>query len=84
MLFRSQLDDKIRVNVIDSGPGIPKELQKNIFQRFYQIDSSSTRKTGGTGLGLNISKSIIEQMDGNIGFTIEENTIFYFDLPVFK
>ena len=78
-----KINDRARVNIIDNGPGIPQELQKNIFQRFYQVDSSITRKTGGTGLGLNISKSIIEQLDGSIGFEIEKNTIFYFELPIF-
>jgi len=84
LLSVSLMDDKVKVSVIDHGQGIPKELQKNIFQRFYQVDSSSTKKTGGTGLGLNISKLIIEKMGGNIGFVIEDNTTFYFELPVLK
>jgi PAS domain S-box-containing protein len=63
--------DKVRVSVIDHGPGITAEFRSRIFNKFAQADSSSTRQKGGTGLGLNISKQIIEHMRGDIGFVSE-------------
>jgi signal transduction histidine kinase len=53
--------------VKDSGIGIPKEKQEAIFQTFTQVDESVTRKYGGTGLGLSIVKSLVQQMNGEIG-----------------
>ena len=75
--------DHVRVEVRDHGPGIPKEFQQRIFQKFSQADSSDTRQKGGTGLGLNISKAIIERMGGSIGFGSAPGggTTFYFELP---
>ncbi|HQS31998.1 PAS domain S-box protein [Polaromonas sp.] len=76
----------IRVEVKDHGPGIPEEFRSRIFQKFSQADSSDTRKMGGTGLGLNISRSLIEQMNGAISFTSDVGlgTSFYFELPEWK
>lgn len=73
----------VRVAVRDEGPGIPEEFRPRVFEKFAQADSSSTRKHGGTGLGLTISRSIIERLDGEIGFETElgEGTTFYFELP---
>jgi PAS domain S-box-containing protein len=73
-----------RVSVTDHGPGIPDEFHENLFDRFTQVDSSDTRQVGGTGLGLNISRTIIEKHGGNIGFESnqEQGTVFYFDLPL--
>ncbi len=75
-------NNRVRVSVIDAGPGIPEEFQSRIFQKFSQADSTTTRKIGGTGLGLNITKAIIEKFDGTIGFVTKPNigTTFYFDL----
>jgi PAS domain S-box-containing protein len=53
-------------SVEDNGKGIPKDLQKKLFQKFYQIDSSETRSHGGSGLGLTICKGIIENLGGKI------------------
>lgn len=61
-------DDLIRVSVADDGPGIPEEFRDRVFERFAQADSSSTRAEGGTGLGLHISREIVRQMGGTIGF----------------
>jgi two-component system, sensor histidine kinase and response regulator len=57
---------KIRLCVKDTGIGIPKEKQGSIFEAFTQVDSSITRKYGGTGLGLTITKSLVGMMGGGI------------------
>jgi CheY-like chemotaxis protein len=74
---------RVRVEVSDRGPGIPEEFHKRIFQKFSQADSSDTRQKGGTGLGLNISRAIIERLGGSIGFDTEPGvgTTFFFELP---
>jgi len=73
-----------RVSVSDRGPGIAREFHKDIFGKFTQADSSDARKVGGTGLGLNISKSIVEKHGGRIAFDtkVGAGTTFYFDIPI--
>ncbi|MBO0662258.1 CHASE domain-containing protein [Jiella flava] len=56
------------ISIADQGSGIPDSFKAKIFSRFSQADSSSTREKGGTGLGLHISKMIVERMDGEISF----------------
>jgi len=76
-------DKEVLFYVKDNGKGIPKDMIKNMFKKFYQIDSSYTRKHGGSGLGLAICKGYIEGLDGKIWVESEPNveTIFYFILP---
>lgn len=57
---------RIEISVRDSGIGIPLENQSRLFEAFTQADSSTTRKYGGTGLGLNLSKHLAEALGGNI------------------
>ena len=59
----------LRFEVIDTGVGIPAEAQAQIFQRFNQGDASTTRKFGGSGLGLSITTKLAELMGGAVGFT---------------
>jgi len=79
----SQNNGGYRVSVADRGPGIPEDFRDKIFGKFHQADSSDTRQKGGTGLGLNITKAIVEQHGGSIGFETEigKGTTFFFDLP---
>jgi PAS domain S-box-containing protein len=79
----SRTAQKVRVEVVDVGPGIPQEFHSRIFQKFSQADSSDTRQKGGTGLGLNISRALVEKMDGTIGFTSAAGagTTFFFEMP---
>ena len=74
---------KMIFHVKDNGVGIPKDKQKNIFKKFYQVDTSHRRKHGGTGLGLVICKGIVEGLGGKIWFESEPGiaTEFSFDIP---
>lgn len=74
----------VRVNVEDNGPGISPEFATQIFQKFSQADSSTSRGKGGTGLGLYISKTIINRMHGDIYYKNKQGrgAVFYFDLPI--
>jgi signal transduction histidine kinase len=77
---------RARVCVVDHGPGIPPEFQPRVFERFAQADGSDRREKGGTGLGLNICRSIVQAHGGTIGFESVPGvrTEFHFELPLLE
>jgi len=76
-------NQRLRFDVHDSGIGIPVEKQSLLFNCFQQIDDSTARKFGGTGLGLTISKQIVGLMQGDIGVIsdINQGACFWFEIP---
>ncbi len=76
--------DNVLFEVQDFGRGIPKSKQNKIFERFYQVDSGIDRKFGGIGLGLTISKKIIDTYGGEIWVDsiVDKGSSFKFSLPV--
>jgi signal transduction histidine kinase len=77
---------RILISVKDTGIGIPPEELEDIFQEFSQVDTSTTRKAGGTGLGLPISRKLVEMHGGRLwaestGISGEGST-FFVELPV--
>ncbi len=79
-------DDQVLISVKDTGIGIPPELLESVFQEFTQVDTTSTRKVGGTGLGLPISRRLIEMHSGRIwaeSTGVEgEGATFHVSLPM--
>ncbi|MGV7225438.1 MAG: sensor histidine kinase [Nitrosopumilus sp.] len=75
--------EDIEFFVQDNGTGISENNQKDLFKKFYQVDTSSKRKKGGSGLGLAICKGIVDGLGGKIWVESQENvkTTFYFKIP---
>ena len=85
--IRTEIIDKmLRVSVVDRGVGLPEEFKQKVFDEFSQLDSSDKRKVGGTGLGMNISKRIMEAHGGRIDYFKNDGagTTFYIELPLAK
>lgn len=80
----SKTSGRARIVIEDSGPGIPEELCKIIFERFFQVEEPTTRRVGGTGLGLAIAKDFIELHSGKIWASNakEGGAVFSIELPI--
>lgn len=82
--YRKEGMKEVVIQIIDYGQGIPKEEIGFIFERFYRVDKSRSSKTGGMGIGLSITKAIIERHDGTITVysKVGEGTTFEIHLPL--
>lgn len=74
----------VQIQVKDTGIGIPPQYQEKIFERFRQVESAYSRKYGGNGLGLAISKALVELLGGSVGMETEhgKGSVFYFTIPL--
>jgi PAS domain S-box-containing protein len=77
---------RVRIEVRDTGDGIPHEAQAKLFKPFTQVDASTTRVHGGTGLGLAICRGLVERMTGTLGLESEpgRGSTFWFEVPFRK
>lgn len=77
-------DRRLRFEVMDTGPGLDRQQQSHLFLPFSQVDGSTTRRHAGAGLGLAISRQLVEMMGGQIGVESEpgQGSLFWFWLPV--
>jgi signal transduction histidine kinase len=76
--------DHVVVSVADQGEGIQPQFIDKIFERFFQVDGASTRRVGGSGLGLSISRGIVEAHGGRIWVesVVGQGSTFRFTLPL--
>jgi len=83
---KKQDEEFIIIEVKDSGIGIPEKYQNLIFNKFKQVESKDGDKPKGTGLGLYITKNLVEQHGGTIGVRNNETKgcCFFFTLPIYK
>ena len=77
-------EERLRFEVADTGPGIPRVDQERIFERFQQVESGAATPSGGVGLGLTICSQVVAAMGGRIGVESEagEGSTFWFELPL--
>ncbi|CAA0095290.1 Sensor protein FixL [Zhongshania aliphaticivorans] len=80
------IENKIRIAVCDTGIGISPDFQGRVFEKFTQADTSDKREMSGTGLGLHISKAIVEQHQGTLAFesSIDKGSEFYIELELIQ
>lgn len=80
------IDDHLKIEITDTGIGIPPQDQKRIFERFFRASNAQTKYTDGTGLGLFIAKMLVELCGGTIGFhsQLHHGTTVWFTLPLQK
>jgi two-component system OmpR family sensor kinase len=78
-----RVDDRLRLQVIDSGPGLPPEQAAHVFQRFWRADRARSRARGGSGLGLAIVATIVQAHGGAVRFdsSVEHGSTVTIDLP---
>jgi signal transduction histidine kinase len=83
-VIAAQQGNWVEVSVVDTGEGIPAEDLPNIFERFYRVDKSRARATGGSGLGLTIAKRLVEAHGGTIQAQSEQGkgSRFSFTVPI--
>jgi len=76
------LHERVRVEVIDDGPGVSISHRERLFERFYRVDPGRSREEGGTGLGLAIVKHLVNSMGGEVGMMASdsEGALFWFEL----
>jgi signal transduction histidine kinase len=77
--------DLLRCDVVDTGIGVEDSVRERIFEAFFQADGTTRRRFGGTGLGLTISKQLVEIMGGRIGMFNNKplpGATFWFELPL--
>jgi signal transduction histidine kinase len=82
----AQDEKMVKVRVVDTGMGMTEDELKGLFQQFHQVDGSSTRRAGGTGLGLVITRHLVSMHGGVVEVESEKGvgTTFWFTVPVFK
>lgn len=82
----TKVNTVVKISIKDTGIGIPEKVQEDIFKRFFRADNAVRKVTEGSGIGLFITKSIVEDHGGRIWFESKENvgTTFYVTLPMFK
>lgn len=85
-IIAKEIAGTIRVSIMDTGIGIPETDQKRIFDKFYRAKNAVDAETEGSGLGLFVAKSFIEEEGGRIWFESQENkgTTFYIEVPLKK